>query len=31
MKNGHEATKVKLFTLFVHYNINIGHIVPDPE
>jgi hypothetical protein len=31
MKNGRQATKVKLFTLFVDYNINIGIIVPDPE
>ncbi|PSL23993.1 hypothetical protein CLV60_115190 [Dyadobacter jiangsuensis] len=31
MKNRREATKLKLFALFVNYNINIGLIVPDPE
>ncbi len=31
MKNGHEATKLKYFTLFVDYNINIGQNVPGPE
>lgn len=31
MKNGGEATKLKLFALFVNYNINIGQIVPRPE
>jgi hypothetical protein len=25
------ATKLKLFPLFVNYNINIGHNVPDLE
>lgn len=31
MKNDREATKLKYFTLFVDYNINIGHNVPGLE
>lgn len=31
MKNGREATKLKLFALFVNYNINTGQFVPGRE